>query len=57
MVVPKPIGRAFYVCIACWPRRDLATNRTVVYDDGKVTDANGDDIGNILDEVQGDRAG
>jgi hypothetical protein len=26
-------------------------DRTVIYDDGNVTDANGDDIGNILDEV------
>jgi hypothetical protein len=33
-----------------------ATDRTVVYGDGRVTDANGDDIGNILDEVQGDGA-
>jgi hypothetical protein len=30
------------------------TDRTVIYDDGRVTDANGDDIGNILDEVHGD---
>lgn len=28
-------------------------DRTVIYDDGRVTDANGDDIGNILDEVHG----
>jgi hypothetical protein len=26
-------------------------DRVIVYDDGRVTDANGDDIGNILDEV------
>jgi hypothetical protein len=31
-----------------------ATDRTVIYDDGKVTDANGDDIGNIHDEVASD---
>ena len=30
-----------------------ATDRTVIYDDGRVTDANGDDIGNILDEAHG----
>jgi len=29
-------------------------DRVVVYDDGRVTDANGDDIGNILDEVTDD---
>jgi hypothetical protein len=28
-----------------------ATDRTVIYDDGRVTDANGEDIGNIFDEV------
>jgi hypothetical protein len=28
-----------------------AQDRLVVYEDGGVTDANGDDIGNILDEV------
>jgi hypothetical protein len=48
--------------IACWQlreslhmikrRSDLgAQDRVVIYDDGRVTDANGDDIGNILDEV------
>jgi hypothetical protein len=26
-------------------------DRVVIYDDGRVTDANGNDIGNILDEV------
>ncbi|MGD0431410.1 MAG: hypothetical protein ABSA58_09985 [Acetobacteraceae bacterium] len=26
-------------------------DRIVIYDDGRVTDVNGDDIGNILDEV------
>jgi hypothetical protein len=31
-----------------------ATDRTVIYDDGKGTDANGDDIGNIRDEVTND---
>jgi predicted ThiF/HesA family dinucleotide-utilizing enzyme len=29
-------------------------DRVVVYDDGRVTDASGDDIGNILDEVTDD---
>ncbi len=29
-------------------------DRVVVYDDGRVTDAYGDDIGNILDEVTAD---
>jgi DNA-directed RNA polymerase specialized sigma subunit len=27
-----------------------ATDRTVIYDDGEVTDANGDPLGNIFDE-------
>jgi hypothetical protein len=27
-----------------------ATDRTIIYDDGRVTDANGDEIGNILSE-------
>jgi DNA-directed RNA polymerase specialized sigma subunit len=31
-----------------------ATDRTVKYDDGRVTDANDDDIGNILDEITDD---
>jgi hypothetical protein len=31
-----------------------ATDRTVIYDDGKVMDAYGDDIGNIFDEVTDD---
>jgi hypothetical protein len=31
-----------------------ATDRVIIYDDGRVTDANGDDIGNILDEVKDD---
>jgi hypothetical protein len=31
-----------------------ATDRTVICDDGRVTDVNGDDIGNILDEASGD---
>jgi hypothetical protein len=35
----------------------VAVDRTVVYDDGRATDANGDDIGNILDEVYGNGAG
>jgi hypothetical protein len=30
-----------------------ATDRTIIYDDGRVTDANGDDIGNIFNEVRG----
>jgi len=29
-------------------------DRVVVYEDGRVTDADGDDIGNILDEVTDD---
>ena len=33
-------------------RADLGgPDRVVIYDDGSVTDANGNDIGNILDEV------
>lgn len=33
-------------------RADLGgQDRVVIYDDGKVTDVNGDEIGNILDEV------
>jgi hypothetical protein len=31
-----------------------ATDRTVIYNDGRVTDANGEDIGNIFDEVTDD---
>ena len=27
-----------------------ATDRTIIYDDGRVTDANGDEIGNIFSE-------
>lgn len=30
-----------------------ATDRTVIYDDGKLTDENGEYIGNIHDEVTG----
>jgi hypothetical protein len=36
-------------------RSNLAgADRIVTYDDGRVADANGDDIGNILDEVTND---
>jgi hypothetical protein len=31
-----------------------ARDRVIVYEDGRVTDAGGDDIGNILDEVTDD---
>ncbi len=31
-----------------------ATDRTIIYDDSRITDASGDDIGNILDEVEGE---
>jgi hypothetical protein len=31
-----------------------ATDRTVIYEDGKVTDANGYELGNILDAVTDD---
>jgi hypothetical protein len=39
------------------PRRAAnlgAADRTVIYDDRKVTDANGDDLGNIHDEITSD---
>lgn len=29
----------------------FGADRVIVYDDGKVTDANGEDLGNIFDEV------
>lgn len=36
-------------------RSDLGgQDRVIVYEDGRVTDAGGDDIGNILDEVTDD---
>ena len=53
------------LCVARWQLREAlhlikrrsnlgAQDRVLVHEDGRVTDASGDDIGNIFDEVTDD---